>query len=274
MSNFSKVLFFSLIFLYSVFAIDAQMKRRMPIASGEGTENIENVQPQPAKTPTKKNERPDSGNNSSQITNDSQKKSESVKGTLYKYEFSQPNFIVSKITLEHDENGKGTITFEKKDAEEPITDPIQLSQVSVEKINSLMQTMNFLDSTEDYQSPMRDYGHLGNFQITLKKDGKERTAKYNWSENVTARELSGEYRKIGEQAVWLFDMSIALENRPLDAPSLMDRLDSLLKRNEISDPPQLLPTLKSFSNDERIPLMARNHATRIIKEIEKTKSNK
>lgn len=270
MSSFIKVLFFGFVLLTVVFSADAQMKRRTSVVSGEGVEIAGDGQPQPAKTPTKKNDRPDAGSN----TNPKMPAApgDSVKTAAYKYEFSQPNFIVRKIILEHDENGKGKITFEKKDAEEPISDPIQLSQVSVEKINGLMNALNFLDSTEDYQSPMRDYGHLGNYQITLKKEGKERTAKYNWSENPTARELSNEYRKIGEQAVWLFDMSVALENRPLDAPSLMDRLDSLLRRNEISDPPQLLPVLKSFSTDERIPLMARNHATRIIKEIEKKSS--
>lgn len=270
MSNFFKVLFLGLVFFAGSFSVDAQMKRRASAAPGEGIETSENILPQPAKTPTKKNDRPDTGNNSTPKTPAPQ--SDSAKGATYKYEFSQPNFIVKKIILVHDETGKGTITFEKKNAEEPITDPIQLSPVSVEKINNLMNTLNFLDSAEDYQSPMRDYGHLGNYQITLKKDGKERTVKYNWSENTTARELSGEYRKIGEQAVWLFDMSVALENQPLEAPSLMDRLDSLLKRNEISDPPQLLPVLKNFSNDERLPLMARNHATRIIKEIEKKES--
>jgi hypothetical protein len=135
-----------------------------------------------------------------------------------------------------------------------------------------LKTLNFVDSTENYQSPMRDYGHLGNYEITVKKDGKTRHAKYNWSENTDARALSAEYRKISEQAVWLFDMSVARENQPLEAPGLMDRLDSLLKRDEISDPPQLLPALKDFSTDERIPLMARNHASRIIKNIENKKA--
>jgi uncharacterized protein (UPF0147 family) len=32
--------------------------------------------------------------------------------------------------------------------------------------------------------------------------------------------------------------------------------------------------LKELSNDERIPLIARNHATRIIKEIEKKAEKK
>ena len=33
----------------------------------------------------------------------------------------------------------------------------------------------------------------------------------------------------------------------------------------------MLPYLKDLSNDERIPLIARNHVTRIIKDIEKKK---
>ncbi len=187
----------------------------------------------------------------------------------YVYEFSQPNFVVSHIIIEHDENGKGTITFEKKDFGEPLTDPLQLSNVTLEKLKTILQTLNFLDSTENYQSPTRDYGHLGNHTVTLRKNSKERIAKYNWTENKDAKALTDEYRKIGEQFVWYFDISVARENQPLEAPSLVDRLDSLLKRDEISDPPQMLPFLKELSNDERIPLLARNHVIRIVKDIEK-----
>lgn len=224
------------------------------------------------KTPVKKNERPNAESEKS-VKETSQKQNSNtiseVRETSYRYEFSQPNFLVKKIVIEHDETGRGKISFEKKDAEETITDPIQLTSVSLDKINKFLETLNFSDSSEDYQSPMRHYGHLGENEITFTKNGKTRTAKYNWSENVTARELAQEYRKIGEQAVWLFDVETARQIRPLDTPGLMDRLDSLLRRGELSDPPQLLPVLKKISNDERFPLMARNHALRIIKTIEK-----
>jgi uncharacterized protein (UPF0147 family) len=66
-------------------------------------------------------------------------------------------------------------------------------------------------------------------------------------------------------------MSISRENQPLNAPGLMDELDADLRRNEISDPTQMLPLLKEISNDERIPLIARNHATRLMEKIEKEK---
>ena len=64
-------------------------------------------------------------------------------------------------------------------------------------------------------------------------------------------------------------MNVARVNRPLDAPNLVDAVDSYYKRNELSDPVQMIPYLKEVSLDERIPLIARNHATRLIGQIEK-----
>jgi len=54
----------------------------------------------------------------------------------------------------------------------------------------------------------------------------------------------------------------------------MDIMDSYIKRNEISDAAQLVPYLKELGDDERIPLIARNHAKRLIKQIEKEKKSK
>lgn len=284
-------IFVGLILLLSV-SFFAQAKKKTPKKSIPKTTTAEVTQPIPTPIketvsvapitqptpPAKKNERP-ADQNSSQETDPKKKNQKDAKVTdakvekityPYVYDFSQPNFVVSHLVIEHDEKGKGTISFEKKEfSGEALTDPIQLTQVTLEKLNKLFETLNFLDSTEDYQSPIRDYGHLGNHIVVLRKDGKERTAKYNWTENKDAKALVEEYRKIGEQFIWYFDISVSRQNQPLEAPGLMDRLNSLLKRDEISDPPQMLPFLKDLSNDERIPLIARNHALRIIKEIEK-----
>ncbi|MBA3334893.1 MAG: hypothetical protein H0T08_04705, partial [Acidobacteria bacterium] len=120
----------------------------------------------------------------------------------------------------------------------------------------------------------RDYGHLGNMKFTMTKDGRTRTAKFNWTENLTAKILADEYRKISQQFVWQFDINVARENQPLESPTLMNSLDGLIRRDEISDPNQMIPMLKELSNDERLPLLARNHATKIIKQIEKKKEEK
>ena len=183
---------------------------------------------------------------------------------IYFYEFSKPEFTVSKIYIEHDENGRGKITFQKKDFAEPVTDPLQLSAATMERLKATWQALNFLDSTETYQTA-RDYSNLGAMKFSMRKDGRERSAGFNWTDNKDAKNLADEYRRIGQQFIWVFDMSVARENQPLDA---------LIRRNEISDAAQMLPLLGELSSDERIPLIARNHAGRLVKQIEKSEGKK
>lgn len=219
------------------------------------------------KTPTKKNERPTDG----KIKNSTSVKNETAPN--YFYEFSQPNFIVSKITIEHDENGKGKITFMKKDWDEPDSDPIQISPSALERIKNIFAELDFLNSTENYQYE-KDYSHLGNIIIKLKRDGQMRETKFNWTSNIKARALADEYRKISNQYLWIFDMNVARVNQPLDSPKLMDLLDRYVQRNEVSDPMQMIPYLKELADDERIPLIARNHASRLVTQIEKQAAKK
>ena len=282
---------FSVIILIAAFGaafpIFAQSKAKKPLkktnvktAAPTKTQTVETAETQ---TPEKKNERAEEIQSDFGVKKEPQKKNQSsrpqarsveVKAeeprNLFVYEFTQPDFLVSHIVIQHDENGKGTITLEKREyLGESFTDPIQLSAVSLERIKNLFQTLNFLDSTEVYQSNIRQYPHLGTMKICLKADGRERAAEFNWTENKDAKALADEYRKISQQFVWMFDISVSLANQPLEAPGLMDQLDSLLRRNEISDPPQMVPLLKKLSDDERIPLIARNHAMRMVKDIEK-----
>ena len=59
------------------------------------------------------------------------------------------------------------------------------------------------------------------------------------------------------------------EMQPLNAPGLMIEMEGDLRRGDLSDPYQLVPLLKDLRTDERIPLIARNHADRLLKKIEK-----
>jgi hypothetical protein len=281
--NFFRILF-GLVFLSFVFSVSAQTKRKTaktPVKKVTQTQP-KTVEETSAETAPKKNSRPEepTENSSEPIKKNAQaEKANSRPDVLkantpiYFYEFSQPNFQISKIFIEHDENGKGQIKFAKQNFDELITDPIQLSQAALERVKSAWSALNFLDSTENYQYE-KDYSHLGNQTFTMRKDGRERTAKFNWTENKDAKNLADEYRRIGQQFVWIFDIGVARQNQPLEAPQLMDTLDSLIKRNEISDAGQMIPLLTELSNDERIPLIARNHATRIVKEVEKKAEKK
>jgi hypothetical protein len=226
--------------------------------------------PQPSpETPTvnrqaKKNERPTSGSSTSQAT------VQNKTTPNYFYEFTRPGFTVSKIHIEHDESGKGTISFVKDISDEVITDPIEVSPAALARIQTALAALDFFNSTENYQFE-KDYSHLGNITIKINKNGRARETKFNWTQNLDARALADEYRKIANQYIWMFDINLSRENQPLESPKLMDVMDGYLRRNEISDAVQLIPFLKKLSEDERIPLIARNHATRLIKQIEKEK---
>lgn len=265
------VLILLLILSFSAFAQNTKKKNTKPVAKPTPAVSP-TPQPSPEPTPAKTNHR----NETSEVQIPPATKKNNQRPTakeepkpVYFYEFSQPNFVISKINIEHDESGKGKISFVKNDSGDPISDPIQLSQTSLDKIKNLFKTLNFLESNENYQSE-RHYAHLGVMKLKMSKDGKEREVEFDWTLNKDAKALIDEYRKLADQFVWQFDMNIARENQPLEAPKLMDVLDGMLQRGSISDPSQMISLLKELSNDERIPLIARNHATRIIKDIEKT----
>ena len=272
---------FTILFLIAAIAVSsafAQAKKRKTTTkkttkqtvktTGTPTQTPPVVEDSPAKTETKKNERPTGELQKQNTKTNSPASAQTTENPVYFYEFAQPKFYVTKVFIEHDETGKGKITFMKSDYEEPVSDPIQLSPATLEKIKTAFLALNFLDSAENYQDEKRNYSHLGEIKLKMKKGGRERIAGFNWTENEDAKFLMNEYRRIANQYVWIFDINLARQNQPLNAPGLLDTLDGYLRRNEISDPPQMIPFLQKLTNDERIPLIARNHATRLISEIE------
>lgn len=219
--------------------------------------------PEPAPSSSKKNERPTTRKDSLQSVDPDYK-------PTYFYEFSRPGFLTSHVVLEHDVNGKGKISYLRQDFTEMLTDPIQLTPVTMKGINDTLERMNYLGSTENYQFE-KDFSNMGDTVFRFVKDGRERTVKYNWTENKDAKFLMDEYRRISDEAVWIAELAVSRVNQPLESARRMDELDSYLSRGEITDPPHLIPLLKELAVDERLPLIARNHATKLIARIEKAK---
>lgn len=189
-------------------------------------------------------------------------------GTRYTYEFRQPEFHLRRILIEHDSTGQAQVTFERLNEEIPIVEKFQMSRVTLAKIKGLYDALQFLDSNQDYQSD-KQFPHLGTMRITMERGPRKRTAEFNWSNVDAATELVTEYRRIADQVVFVFDLTVSRENQPLNSPKLMQGLETLLNRNGIADPKQLIPLLREVSTDEHLPLIARNHALRLIKKIEK-----
>lgn len=225
------------------------------------------VSPRPTPTPTLGTETAPPKKNSRAPQADAANSETQQKSFDYFWEFSQPKFQTKRIIIRHDVNGKGDVVFERAESQEAVTEPIAVSAMALERITSALKSLNFLESKEDYQYE-KDYSHLGNQTFRFRSAGKGREVRINYTTNAQMAAVLDEYRKIGNQAMWTFDVTLARDMHPLDTPGQIDALDSLLKRNEISDPQQLLPFLKEISVDERFPLIARNHAARLIKKIE------
>ena len=263
--TFRNALYFAL-FLALTQAVLAQTGKRKPAAKPKTTVPVAAATPRPTpeavpETPVKKNERPldaaatpDTKANSRNGANNAA--SAANPAPAYSYEFDRPGFTYPRILIEHDDAGKGKISFKKDGYDDFLADPLQLSAVTIQTLKASFAALNFLESNDNYQYA-KDFSNMGNVTITLRRDGRTRSTKYNWTENKDARILMDEYRRIANEYTWKFEIMIGRENQPLQTPGMMDGMDSLLRQNEISDPPHLVPFLTELSNDERLPLMAR-----------------
>ena len=170
------------------FSVPAQAKKKKPAVrsetkqtvrsdSGNAAEDRKNIE-----LPLKKNGRP---GDESQSVKTASSQPPAVVVPEYVYEFSQPDFSIDKIVIVHDDAGKGTIEFTRKGSDEAIKDPIVLPNSSLELIRKALTDLNFLDSSENYQYA-KDYSHLGNIVFRLSRGGRQRSVKFNWTENRSA----------------------------------------------------------------------------------------
>ena len=215
---------------------------------------------------TKRNDRPQEANKPAAPRREDNKKPPDP--TRYSYEFAKAEFLISHVVIEHDALGRGKITFERRGEDTPIVEPIELSIGALGRVLGLWTELHFLDSNENYQSP-KNFAHLGTYKLHMDDGQRRRTAEFNWSNNKEAWSLANEYRRVTDQAILIFNLKLAREMQPLNSPQLLNEVETLLTRDGLSDPYQLVPLLTELKTDERIPLIARNHADRILKKIEK-----
>jgi len=196
------------------------------------------------------------------------KSKEDPNAARYIYEFKQPDFYVYFIRIEHDDAGRGQMRFERRTDTEQITEPFELSPAALARVRARWEALGFLEAQTNYQGE-RAYPSMGQTRLAVRRGGRERTAEFNYSRNADAQGLAEEYRRASEQALFVFDITVAVESQPLETPKLINRLESLVGRNYLSDPQQLVPLLRQLTEDERVPLVGRNQAARILKKLEK-----
>lgn len=252
----------ALLIMSAAISAAAQSRAARPQQSGQATApGKHNAREQTAPSPDGKN--PDGSQNISPAP-----PGDAPDAVRYSYEFTQPNFFVSHILIEHNGAGRGKISFERQGGDAPIVEPFELSTAARERIMPLWDALRFLESDTNYQST-RQYPHLGTMRLGMKRGERERVAEFNWTNDTQASALVNEYKRAADQAILVFDINLARENQPLSVPNLIDYLDRLFQRNGLSDPRQLVSLLSDINTDERLPLIARNHAERLRKKIEK-----
>ncbi len=188
----------------------------------------------------------------------------------YSYVFENERFTTPLVEVEFDAGGHGKFHFKKKDGRE-VTNDLAISGALVAQVKSLFEEVGFLGSTEDYQHK-KDFSHLGKVTIRYSDGGREREASFNYTDNPAMNRLVDIFRNIATQENRVFEIQTMRENDPLSMPAQMRMLESELRSKQIADPRQLITLLEEIRLDEGLPLIARNHAERLIKSIGKTKS--
>lgn len=188
----------------------------------------------------------------------------------FAYKFENPRFYVSTIEIDLAANGTGELRFKRGESDEIIDRKLQLLPTTTARIRTLYQTTQFLTSSEEYQTS-KDFSHLGWMTLTARQGERERKARFNYTMNLDIRELTDIFRAIATQEMDLFDIEVAEQYQPLDLPRLVETLENDLRLLRIAEPERLLAKLQEIANNDTQPLIARNHAARMIDSIKKGK---
>jgi hypothetical protein len=186
----------------------------------------------------------------------------------YKYEGSR--FYVSLIEIDLSADGGGELRFKRGESDEVITLKVKLLPETIGRMRQLYSDSQFLGSSEDYQSK-KDFSHLGWTTLSESQGEQQRKARFNYTHNELINELALIFRAISTQEMHLFDIETATQYQPLDLPRQLESLENDLRLHNIAEPERLLGPLRDLAGNDSLPLIARNHAGRIITSIEKKK---
>jgi hypothetical protein len=190
-------------------------------------------------------------------------------GVQYRYLFENERFLTPRIEVAFGADGRGQFRFTRKGSEEVVNE-LKISPVILGQVRTLLAELRFLESAEDYQHK-KDFSHLGRVTISYTRDGRTRTATFNYTENQTMSRLVEIFRGIATQETRVFEIETVRASDPLSTPAHLRLLENELRSKHIADPERLVALLQELRTDESVPLIARNHAERLLKEIKKGK---
>ena len=204
-----------------------------------------------------------------QLIVSSDKKTDTSADTKFHYLFENEKFTTPRIELEFGADGKGEFRFKKKESEE-IANKLEVTTMVLGQISALLAELNYLDSSENYQHK-KDFSHLGTVTLEIHQSGKHRKVQFNYTDNPAMSKLANIFRNIATQETRVFEIETIRQSDPISTPAQLRYLDNELRSKNIADPERFVVLLQDIKLDEGVPLIARNHAERLLKEIRKPK---
>lgn len=187
----------------------------------------------------------------------------------YRYLFENERFTTPLQEVEFDGNGRGKFRFKRNNGEE-IVNKLEVSAPVLAQIQTLFDELNFLGSNEDYQHK-KDFSHLGTMTISYSRNGRERTVSFNYTDNQAMNRLREIFSNITTQETRVFELEVVRSTDPISTPAQLRLLESELRSKRIADSNRFVPILQDIRLDESVPLIARNHADRLLQMIKKGK---
>ncbi|MBL8148681.1 MAG: hypothetical protein JNN15_02010 [Blastocatellia bacterium] len=184
------------------------------------------------------------------------------------YKFENPRFDVSFVEIDIQFNGEGRLRYKKRDENDEVKESLKLLPSTVRRLQGLFNDLKFLESTDSYQSD-KSLPHLGTVTLVMKANGREREINFNYTSNRSLMQIVELFRGIENQQRRLTELKFARQYSHLDLPKQLKNLEGELKRDKIAEPEQVLPILSEIALDDSLPLIARNSAEKLIKQIKK-----
>jgi hypothetical protein len=192
----------------------------------------------------------------------------SQKSVAYSYAFDKSNFLVSHIEIELDADGRGRMSYTEKDASEPTVVEIALRPESLARLKQMIEKVGWTTLVSD-DATLAKHENLGLTKVKVADGDAQRTATFTYTPDVSLQQAANFFRGLVTQHQRQTLLETARRFQPLDTPKQLRDLESELKGNRIAEPLALLALLRKLSTDERIPLIARNHAKKLADQVEK-----
>ena len=191
-------------------------------------------------------------------------------GLSFAYKFENARFYIPLLEIDLAADGSGEVRFKRGESDEILDLKFKLMPSTLARVRRLCMSTQFLTSDADYQDK-KDFSHLGWISISAKQGELSRSVRFNYTLNPEIRELSEIFRAIATQEIHVFDMETAQRYQPLDLPGRLEALENDLRLERLAEPERMLTPLREIAGDDTQPLIARNHASRIIDGINKGK---